>query len=75
MTSKLPYLGKVSQRTYLNTSTRNCKPHPRMSHRSDKGWTDIHLFLFIRRSTDCDYDDFKTIDLIRITYLGTDIIS
>ena len=75
MTSKLPYLGKVSQCTYLNTSTRNCKPHPRMSHRSDKGWTDIHLFLFIRRSTDCDYDDFKTIDLIRIRYLGTDIIT
>ena len=27
-------------------STRNSKPHPRMSHRSDKGWTDIYLFLF-----------------------------
>ena len=37
-----------------------------MSHRSDKGWTDIHLFLFIRRSTECDYDDFTSIDLIRI---------
>ena len=46
-----------------------------MSHRSDKGWTDIRLFLFIKRSTDFDQDGYKTIDLIRIRYLGTDITS
>ena len=46
MTSKLSYLGKVNQSKYLHISTRNCKPHPRMSHRFDKGWTEIFLFLF-----------------------------
>ena len=46
-----------------------------MSHRSDKGWTDIHLFLLITRQRDRDYDDFTSIGLIRIRYLGTDIIS
>ena len=42
-TSNLPYLGKVNQSKYLYISTRNSKPHPRVSHRSDKGYGPLEI--------------------------------